>query len=62
MLGFDTLYSDMKVLQSTWALKVTYYPDGILKKFKARFCAHGDQQHEGIDFLKRGPLWSNGPQ
>ena len=33
---------DMKVLPSTWAFKVKRYPDGSVKKFKARFCARGD--------------------
>ena len=32
------------VLPSTWAFKVKQYPDGTIKKFKGRFCAHGDKQ------------------
>ena len=28
------------------------YPDGVVKKFKARFCARGDQQLEGVDFFE----------
>ncbi len=44
----------------TWALKVKHYLDGTLKKFKARFCACGNQrQHEGVNFLTHGPLMSN---
>ncbi len=27
-------------------------PNGTVKKFKARFCANGDQQLEGIDFFE----------
>jgi hypothetical protein len=46
---------DMNVISSTWALKVKRYPDGSVKKFKARFCARGDQQKEGIDFFE---TWS----
>lgn len=41
-----------KILPSTWALKVKRYPDGQLRKFKARFCVRGDQQVAGIDYLE----------
>ncbi len=34
---------DMNVINSTWAFKCKRYPDGLIKKFKARFCACGDQ-------------------
>jgi len=43
---------DMNVINSTWAFKCKHYPDGLIKKFKARFCARGDQQLEGIDFFE----------
>ena len=43
---------DMNVIDSTWAFKLKHYPDGLIKKFKARFCARGDQQIEGIDFFE----------
>ncbi len=42
---------DMNVINSTWAFKCKHYPDGLIKKFKARFCGRGDQQLEGIDFF-----------
>ena len=42
----------MHVLPSTWAFKVKRYPDGSVKKFKARFCARGDRQLEGIDYFE----------
>jgi hypothetical protein len=41
----------MKVLPTTWAFKCKRYPDGRIRKFKARFCARGDRQVEGIDFF-----------
>ena len=44
--------SDHHVIASTWAFKCKRYPDGLIKKFKARFCARGDQQLEGIDFFE----------
>jgi hypothetical protein len=39
------------VLPSTWAFKCKRFPDGRIKKFKARFCARGDCQIEGIDYF-----------
>ena len=42
----------MNVLPSTWAFKVKRYPDGSVKKFKARFCARGDRQLEGVDYFE----------
>jgi hypothetical protein len=43
---------DMNVLPSTWVFKIKRYPDGCVKKFKARFCARGDRQKEGIDYFE----------
>jgi hypothetical protein len=34
------------------AFKIKCFPDCTLKKFKARFCAQGDHQKEGIDFFE----------
>ncbi len=42
----------MNVLPSTWVFKIKRYPDGSVKKFKARFCARGDKQLEGIDYFE----------
>ena len=42
----------MNFLRSTWAFKLKRYPDGLIKEFKARFCARGDMQLEGIDFFE----------
>ena len=39
------------VLQSTCAFKRKRYPDGLLKKYKARFCVRGYQQVEGVYVL-----------
>ena len=41
----------MKVLGSTWTFKCKRFPDGGVRKLKARFCVRGDQQIEGIDFF-----------
>jgi hypothetical protein len=51
----------MNILPSTWAFKIKWFPDGTVKKFKARFCARGNHQKEGIDFFEtRAPVvqWS----
>jgi hypothetical protein len=32
----------MKVLPSTWALRCKRFPDGMIRKLKARFCSRGD--------------------
>jgi hypothetical protein len=40
------------VLPSTWAFKLKRFPDGSLSKYKARFCAGGHRQIEGVDFFE----------
>lgn len=42
----------MNVLPSTWAFKCKRYSDGLVRKLKARFCARGDRQIEGVDFFE----------
>jgi hypothetical protein len=42
----------MRVLPSTWAFKCKLFPDGIIRKLKARFCARGDCQIEVLDFFE----------
>ena len=50
-LGFGIwdLPEGSNILPSTWTFKIKRYPDGRLRKFKARFCFWGDKQIEGID-------------
>jgi hypothetical protein len=38
------------ILATTWAFKRKQYPDGTVKKLKARLCVRGDQQIKGIDY------------
>jgi len=38
------------VVSSTWAFKIKRYPDGSMRKLKARFCARGFEQTQGIDY------------
>ena len=46
------LMPGMKVLQSTWAfhIHIKRYPDGLVKKLKARFCARGDHSSSVVGF------------
>ena len=49
------------VLPGTWAFRIKRLPDGTLRKHKARFCARGDKQIEGVDYFdKYAPVvqWS----
>ena len=41
----------MNVLPSTWAFKIKRFPDGLVRKLKARFCVRGDKQIEGVDYF-----------
>ena len=53
--------TDLNVLKGTWVFKLKRLPDGTPYHFKARFCARGDLQKEGIDFFETyAPvvLWS----
>ena len=40
------------ILDTTWAFKRKRYPDGSIRKLKARLCARGDQQVENVDFFE----------
>ena len=42
----------MNVIPSTFAFLIKRNPDLVIKKFKARFCARGDKQVEGVDFFE----------
>ena len=42
----------MNILESTWAFKIKRFPDGTLRKLKARFCVRGYQQIEGVDYFE----------
>ena len=46
------LPSGANLLPGTWAFKVKRFPDGRIRKYKARFCVRGDRQVEGIDYDK----------
>ena len=48
----DAVEKRANILPSTWAFKCKRYPDGRIKKFKARWCIRGDRQIEGVDFFE----------
>ena len=39
----------MNIIGAIWAFKPKIFPDGLIKKFKARFCARGNQQNGAMD-------------
>ena len=43
---------DRPVVSSTWAFRIKRYPDGLMRKLKARFCARGFEQTEGVDYFE----------
>ena len=42
----------IKIISSVWVFKRKCYPDGSIKKLKARLCARGFEQREGIDYFE----------
>jgi hypothetical protein len=42
----------INMLLSTWALRCKRFPDGLIRKLKARLCVRGDKQIEDIDFFE----------
>ena len=40
------------IIDCTWAFKKKRFPDGTVRKLKARLCVRGDQQLEGIDYFE----------
>ena len=51
-----------KVPPGTWTFKRKRYPDGRIRKHKARFCLRGDKQIIGVDvFDTNAPVvqWSS---
>ena len=43
---------DMNVISGVWALCRKRYPDGLIRKLKARYCARGFEQIEGYDYFE----------
>ena len=39
------------IIDSIWAFKRKRFPDGAVKKLKARFCVRGDIQKESVDYF-----------
>ena len=39
------------VLDKTWTFQTKWFPDGKIRKYKARICVHRDQQQHGYNFL-----------
>ena len=43
---------DANILPLTWTFKIKRYPDGSIRKYKARICVRGDLQRAGIDYFE----------
>ena len=39
------------ILDTTWAYKKKIFPDGRIRKYKARICVRGDQQQHGYNYF-----------
>ena len=42
----------MNVVSSVWAFCRKRFPDGSIRKLKARICARGFEQIEGVDYFE----------
>jgi histone deacetylase 1/2 len=51
VIPLDAVPEGANILDSVWAFKRKRFPDGRVRKLKARFCVRGDQQIEGVDFF-----------
>ena len=52
---------DVNVLAVIWDFKINRLPDGLIKKFKACFCARGDDSWKALVSLEFDPMvqWTN---
>jgi hypothetical protein len=53
MIQKSAIPEGANILPSTWVLRIKRYPDGRFRKVKARFCARGDKQVEGVDYVEK---------
>jgi Reverse transcriptase (RNA-dependent DNA polymerase) len=44
--------SSKNILPTTWAFRRKRFPDGRVRKLKARMCVRGDKQIEGVDYFE----------
>ena len=43
----------VNILSSILAFRINRFPDSRVRKSKARFCAHGDRQMDGVEYFKK---------
>ena len=41
-----------KIISGVWAFKRKRYPNGSIRKLKARYCARGFEQQKGVDYFE----------
>ena len=54
----DGTFSTPPILAGTWAFKIKRFPDGLMRKIKARFCVRGDLQTDVDVFDTYAPVAS----
>jgi len=47
----EAVQKNANIIGSTWAYKRKRFPDGSVRKLKARMCARGDQQIKDVDYF-----------
>ena len=47
-----------KILPGTWVFRRKQVPTGVIKKFKGRFCVHGDLQEGDFDTFAPVVAWA----
>jgi hypothetical protein len=47
----EALDKNANIIVSTWVYKRKRFPDGSIRKLKARMCARGDQQIKNVDYF-----------
>jgi hypothetical protein len=52
VLRTTAMARNKKVLPTTWTFRRKRYPDGRIRKHKARFCVRGDKQVVGVDVFE----------